>query len=73
MKSLQQEKSQSQILKLLKNQSKDLTFAKEFVIQKVDPPTWTKSSQSSISLGKEDLGLLAGEPIPKASFKEGKT
>ena len=26
-----------------------------------------------VSLVKEDLGLLAGEPIPKASFKEGKT
>ena len=46
-------------------------MAKEFVIQKVDPPTWTQSSQNSISLGKEDLGLLAGEPIPKASLKEG--
>ena len=35
--------------------------------------TETQLSQNSISLGKEDLGLLAGEPIPKASLKEGKT
>ena len=45
---------------------------KEFVIQKVDPSTWPQSSQDSVSLDKEYLGLLAGEAIPKASFKEGK-
>ena len=73
MKSLQQEKSQSQMLKFLKNQSKYLTLEKEFVIKKVDPPTWTQSSQNTNSLGKEDLGILSGEPIPKASFKEEKT
>ena len=66
-------KEPSKTLKLRNNQSEDLTLAKEFVIQKVDPPTWTQSSHNSISLVKEDLGLLAGEPIPKASFKEGKT
>ena len=47
-------------------------MAKEFVIQKVDPPTWNQSSHNTISLGKEDLGLLVGEAIPKAFFKEGK-
>ena len=73
MQSLQQEKIQSQILKLYKNQSKDLILEKEFVIQKVDPPIWTQLTHNSISLGKEDLRLLAGEAIPKSSFKEGKT
>ena len=48
-------------------------MAKEFVIQKVDTPTWTQSSHESVSLDKEDIRLLAGEAIPKASFKEGKT
>ena len=48
-------------------------MAKEFVIQKVGPPTWTQSSQDSVSLDKEYLGLLAGEAIPKALFNEGKT
>ena len=49
-KILQQEKSKSKTLKLLKHQSEDLTLAKEFFIKKVDPPTWTQSSQNSISL-----------------------
>ena len=48
-------------------------LGKYFVIQKMNPPTWTQSSQDSVSLDKEDLGLLAGEAIPKISFKEGKT
>ena len=47
-------------------------MAKKFVIQKVDPPTWTQSSQDLVSFDKEDLRLLAGEGIPKSSFKEGK-
>ena len=40
-----------------------------------EPLTLTEiqSSQNSISLGKEDLGILAGESITKASLKEGKT
>ena len=48
IKRLQQEKSQSKTLKLWQNQSEDITLAKEFVSQKVDPPTWTQSSQNSI-------------------------
>ena len=56
MKSLQREKIQS----------KDLTLEKELVIQKMDTPTWTQSSQDSVSWNKEDLGLLAEKSIPKA-------
>ena len=48
-------------------------LGKYFVIQQMNPPTWTQSSQDLVSLDKEDLGLLAGEAIPRALFKEGKT
>ena len=57
----------------LKEPIKGSHLGKYFVIQKMDPPTWTQSSQDSVSLDKEDIGLLAGEAIPKASFKEGET
>ena len=59
------------ILQQEKNQSKDLTLEKEFVIQYMEPPTWTQSSQELVSLDRENLGLLAGEAIPKALFKGG--
>ena len=45
----------------------------ESVIQWMDPSTCTQFSQESVSLDKEDLGLLAEEAIPKALFKGGKS
>ena len=59
-KTLQREKIQSKRIKRLKIQSKDLTLSPESVIQWMDPPTWTQSSQELVSLDKEYLGLLAG-------------
>ena len=45
-------------------------MAKELVIQKVDPPTWTQLSQNSVSLGKEDIGLLAGGAHTQSIIQE---
>ena len=39
----------------------------------MNQPTWTQSSQDLLSLDKEDIGLLAGEAITKALFKEGES
>ena len=64
-------KSQSKIIKRLKIQSKDLTLSPESVIQWMDPPTWTQSSQDSVSLDKEDIGLLAGGSYTQSIIQGG--
>ena len=37
----------------------------------MDPPTWTQLSQNSISLVKDDLGLLAGGSHTQSIIQEG--
>ena len=65
----------SHLGKILRLSASGPTDMSPVVTEKPDSLTLTETqlSQNSISLGKEDLGLLAGEPIPKASLKEGKT